>query len=110
MADDAPIQHTPAHLAEDADTFDPRHPAASSFAVAQPGAGVVANDVDERGQNIAGGVKADDAAKEYADQRDVLAKQHVENLKAAHPGAEADDAAKPDGKPAAAKDPAIAPP
>jgi hypothetical protein len=107
MSDDAPIQHTPAHLADDANTFDPKHPAASAFAVAQPGAGVVADDVDERGQNIAGGTPASEAAKEYADQKEVLAAQHVENLKAAHPAPPAEAEAE---KPVAKKAPASSPP
>lgn len=81
MADEKPVQHTPAHQADDAKLFDPRHPAASAFAVAQPGAGVVANDVEERGQNLQGGTKADDAEEEYSDQRDVLAEQHNKTLR-----------------------------
>lgn len=81
MADERPVQHTPKHLEKDADVFDPRHPAASAFAVAQPAAGVVADDVEERGQNLRGGPKASDAESTYADQREVLARQHEESLR-----------------------------
>jgi hypothetical protein len=78
--DDVVVQHTPAHL--EGEVFDPRHPAASAFAPAQPAAGVVANDVEEKGQNLAGGPKADDAEKTFSDQKEVLAEQHQESLKA----------------------------
>lgn len=78
---DAPVQHTPKHLEGDG-VFDPRHPAASAFAVAQPAAGVVADDVEDRGQNLGGGPSASQAAGQYSDQREVLAKQHAETLRA----------------------------
>lgn len=80
MSDDRPVQHTPKHLV-DKDVFDSRHPAASSFAVAQPAAGVVADDVEERGQNLRGGQKASDAQDEYSDQKEVLAEQHADTLR-----------------------------
>lgn len=86
MSDDRPVQHTPKHLQADSGVFDPRHPAASAFAVAQPGAGVVADDVEEKGQNQGGGPTASDAAGTFSDQREVLAKQHEDNLKAASGG------------------------
>jgi hypothetical protein len=81
MSDDRPVQHTPKHLDKDSEVFDPRHPAASAFAVAQPGAGVVADDVPERGQNLLGGTSAADASGEYADQKEVLAEQHARTLR-----------------------------
>jgi hypothetical protein len=77
---DAPVQHTPKH--QEGDVFDPRHPAASPFAPLQPGAGVVADDADERGQNLAGGPPASKAAKTHAGQREALAKQHDASLRA----------------------------
>lgn len=76
-----PVQHTPKHL--EGDVFDRRHPAASPFAPAQPAAGVVADDVEERGQNLAGGEKASDAAGTFSDQKEVLAEQHEANIRAA---------------------------
>lgn len=81
MSDDRPVQHTPKHLEKESGVFDPRHPAASPFAVAQPAAGVVADDVEERGQNLRGGKAASEAASEYGDQREVLARQHAETLR-----------------------------
>lgn len=81
MADERPVQHTPKHLEKDADVFDPRHPAASAFAVAQPAAGVVADDVEEKGQNLRGGPTAQEASGTYADQREVLAEQHRDTLR-----------------------------
>jgi hypothetical protein len=77
MADDKPRQHTPAHLRDDTpEVFDKRHPAASSFAPVQPGAGVVTDDADEKGQNLAGGPTATEAQKQYnADDEVVLAHQ-----------------------------------
>src|SRR5829696_8230461 len=81
MADERPIQHTPKHLQKDANVFDPRHPAASAFAPAQPGAGVVADDVEERGQNLLGAPTASQAQETYSDQRDVLAERHQQTLR-----------------------------
>ena len=81
MPDQPPVQHTPKHL--EGEVFDSRHPAASAFAPAQPAAGVVANDADDRGQNLAGTPKADDAEQQFSDQKEVLAKQHEANLVAA---------------------------
>jgi hypothetical protein len=78
--DDVVVQHTPAHLAEDANVFDPRHPAASAFAPMQPALGVVADDADEKGQNLAGGPKASDANADNQDQADKLAQQHKDTL------------------------------
>ena len=74
-----PVQHTPKHL-EDGEVFDPRHPAASSFAPLQPAAGVVADDVEERGQNLAGGQKASAAHAANFDQREKLQEQYTESL------------------------------
>jgi hypothetical protein len=71
---DKPVQHKPKHL--DGPVADPRHPAASAFAPLQPAAGVVADDADEKGQNLAGGPKASDAEKTYADQPEKLAERH----------------------------------
>lgn len=68
--DERVVQHTPVHLR--GDVFDERHPAASSFAPAQPAAGVVADDADERGQNLNGGEKAEAAEKTWKDQKEVL--------------------------------------
>ena len=81
--DRPPVQHTPVHLREENEVFDRRHPAASSFAPLQPALGVVANDVEERGQNLNGGPKADDAQKDNLDQTEKLAEQHRESLQAA---------------------------
>jgi hypothetical protein len=78
-----PVQHTPKHL--EGDVFDPRHPAASSFAPLQPAAGVVADDADERGQNLRGGPKASDAHKDNLDQTDKLREQYEESLQVAAP-------------------------
>src|SRR5215207_2892142 len=75
----APVQHTPKHL--EGDVIDKRHPAASAFAPLQPAAGVVANDVVERGQNLAGGQKADDAEAANKDQPEKLAAQYEESLR-----------------------------
>jgi len=77
---DKPVQHTPKHL--EGDVFDKRHPAASSFAPLQPAAGVVADDVEERGQNLAGGPPASRAQGEHADQAERLERQHAESLQA----------------------------
>jgi len=75
MADDKPTQHTPVHLTDPLVT-DRRHPAASSFAPVQPGAGVVADDVEEKGQNLTGQITASQAEKKYnADDEVVLAHQ-----------------------------------
>lgn len=83
MADEnPPVQHTPKHLEDDA-VFDKRHPAASAFAPVQPGAGVVADDAEERGQNEAGGEKASDAESTYSDQKEVLEQKHQDSLQAA---------------------------
>lgn len=83
-----PIQHTPVHL-EDGNVFDRRHPAASSFAVMQPAAGVVADDAEERGQNLNGGPKASEAHKANLDQADKLVEQHEQSLRDASPAAAA---------------------
>lgn len=77
---DKPIQHTPKHL-QDGDVFDRRHPAASSFAPLQPAAGVVADDVEERGQNLNGGPKAEVAEKEHEDQREKLVENYERDLR-----------------------------
>lgn len=77
---DKPIQHTPKHL-QDGDVFDRRHPAASSFAPLQPAAGVVADDVEERGQNLNGGPKAEVAQKEHEDQREKLVENYERDLR-----------------------------
>lgn len=82
MADERPIQHTPKHL-EEGGVFDPRHPAASAFAPAQPAAGVVADDVEEKGQNLQGGPVASEAQEQYSDQKEVLLEQHERNLRTA---------------------------
>ena len=75
MADDKPTQHTPVHLTDPLVT-DRKHPAASSFAPVQPGAGVVADDVEEKGQNLTGAPTASQAEKKYnADDEVVLAHQ-----------------------------------
>ena len=73
-----PVQHVPVHLR--GDVFDPRHPAASAFAPAQPAAGVVADDVEEKGQNLRGGEPASKAQETWGDQKEVLAEQHRESL------------------------------
>lgn len=88
-SDDRPIQHTPVHLREDSEVFDKRHPAASSFAPLQPAAGVVADDVEEKGQNLAGGQPASAAHKANLDQIQKLEEQHRESLKASVPTAPA---------------------
>lgn len=80
---DATVQHTPVHLRDDAEVFDRRHPAASAFAPLQPAAGVVADDVEERGQNLRGGEKASEAEKTYSDTGEKLEEQHQESLRAA---------------------------
>lgn len=101
--DDVVIQHTPKHL-EDDTVFDKRHPAASSFAPMQPAAGVVADDVEERGQNLGGGQTASEAHKANLDQVDKLEEQQREDLRlksgvAPAPAVEVKgDAAKPAGK------------
>lgn len=77
------VQHTPKHLEGDG-PFDPRHPAASSFAPMQPALGVVADDADERGQNLQGGEKASKAHKANRDQREKLAQQHKDDLARQH--------------------------
>lgn len=82
---DKPVQHTPKHLQKGATVVDSRHPAASAFAPLQPAAGVVADDADERGQNLRGGPKAADAEKTYEDQPEKLVEQHEESLRVAAP-------------------------
>ncbi len=72
-----PVQHTPAHVGN---VVDERHPAASAFAPLQPAAGVVADDAEERDQNLAGGPKASAAEKTYKDQPAKLRKQHEATL------------------------------
>jgi hypothetical protein len=102
MSEQPPVQHTPKHLEEGAALVDPKHPAASAFAPLQPAAGVVADDVPEKGQNLAGGPVAADAEVTYSDQPVKLAEQHQANLQAAV-GAAAEpmkvegDTAKPAG-------------
>lgn len=99
-----PVQHTPVHLRDDANV-DKRHPAASSFAPVQPGAGVVADDADEKGQNLAGGPKASDAEKQYpADSEVVLAHQGHAEPASTEAGGEAKQDSKPVAKKAAASD------
>lgn len=73
---DVVIQHTPVHV-NDETVFDPRHPAASAFAPAQPAMGVVSDDADDKGQNLAGGPKASEANA-------ALAGEVVDNLAADH--------------------------
>lgn len=60
-----PIQHTPKHL--EVEGVNPKHPAASAFAPVQPGAGVVADDAHEDGQNLAGGTPASEAHEKLKD-------------------------------------------
>lgn len=81
--DDRVIQHTPVHLR--GDVFDERHPAASPFAVAQPAAGVVSDDADERGQNLQGGEKAEVARETWKDQKEVLKENYQRDLRAGNP-------------------------
>lgn len=81
--DDRPVQHTPVHLR--GGVFDERHPAASSFAPLQPAAGVVADDVEERGQNLAGAPVASKAHKDNLDQKEKLVAQHEASLRAGTP-------------------------
>lgn len=88
---DKPVQHTPKHLEEGA-VFDPKHPAASAFAPAQPAAGVVADDVEEKGQNLAGGPTASAAGGTFSDQKEVLAEQHKSTLAAPSPAPSGDQA------------------
>lgn len=76
---DKPVQHTPKHL--ESKDVDSRHPAASNFAPLQPAAGVVADDVEERGQNLNGGPKASAAHKQHSDQPQKLARQHEGDLR-----------------------------
>ena len=70
MSDSKPVQHTPVHLRGEG--VDKRHPAASSFAPVQPGAGVVADDADEKGQNLAGGPKASEAEQKFSPDDEVV--------------------------------------
>ena len=77
---DAPIQHTPKHLVDD-EVFDKRHPAASSFAPLQPAAGVVADDVEEKGQNLRGGPTASEAHRANFDQREKLVENYERDLR-----------------------------
>ena len=93
-ADDKRVQHVPVH--EEQGTFDPRHPAASAFAPFQPAAGVVADDVEEKGQNLGGGPTASEAEKQFSDTKEKLAEQHEQALKeksgaASEPAKVADD-------------------
>lgn len=74
MADKRPVQHTPAHVGN---VVDARHPAASSFAPLQPGAGVVADDVPDE-QNPGKGIKASRAEKEHKGLPDELRKRNAE--------------------------------
>lgn len=76
---DKPVQHVPVHL-RDGGPADKRHPAASAFAPLQPAAGVVADDVEEKGQNLAGGPTASEAEKRYADVPERLVVEHYEKL------------------------------
>lgn len=75
MAEKRPVQHTPAHVGN---VPDERHPAASAFAPLQPAAGVVADDVEERGQNLRGGPTASEANEKHKDEPEKLRKQHFE--------------------------------
>lgn len=100
MADEKPVQHTPKHV--EGGVFDARHPAASAFAPAQPGAGVVSDDAADKGQNLAGGPTASEASETFSDQKDVLAEQHQENLKVAA-GVDAAEPVKVDEKAGTAK-------
>lgn len=97
MADEKkPVQHTPVHL-NDPNVSDKRHPAASSFAPVQPGAGVVADDVEEKGQNLAGGPTASEAEKKYnAGDEVVEAHQGLAGPASTEAGGEAKQAAKAD--------------
>jgi hypothetical protein len=81
MTDSKPVQHVPVHL-RDGGPADKRHPAASSFAPLQPAAGVVADDVEEKGQNLRGGPTASEAEKTYADVPERLVTEHYEKLRA----------------------------
>lgn len=80
MPESVPVQHTPVH--QRGEVFDPRHPAASSFAPLQPAAGVVADDVEEKGQNLRGGPTASEAQVANLDQREKLVEQHRAALEA----------------------------
>jgi hypothetical protein len=73
------VQHTPVHQREG--VFDPRHPAATPFAVAQPAAGVVSDTADAKGQNLAGGPTETEAAQTFSDQREVLAENYQRDLR-----------------------------
>lgn len=95
---DKPTQHTPIHLSDPTVT-DKKHPAASSFAPVQPGAGVVADDADEKGQNLAGGPKASDAEKQYNPGDAVIeAHQGFAAPASTEAGGEAKQDVKPDTK------------
>lgn len=78
--DDRPIQHTPKHLVDDK-VFDKRHPAASSFAPMQPALGVVADDVEEKGQNLRGGPTASEAHAANMDQAEKLEENYQRDLR-----------------------------
>ena len=96
-----PVQHKPKHL--EGEVADPRHPAASSFAPLQPAAGVVADDVEEKGQNLRGGETASDAEKRYKDVPSKLVDEHYENLRVDVPESQSVDTDKSTVKPAPAK-------
>lgn len=103
MAEDKPRQHTPVHL-NDPNVSDKRHPAASSFAPVQPGAGVVADDADEKGQNLAGGQKASDAEKQYnSDDEVILNHQGFAEPASTEAGGESKQEVVKETKPAAKK-------
>lgn len=94
---DPPVQDPATYGVSDA--VDPLHPAASAFAPLQPAAGVVSDDADERGQNLAGGPTASEAEKQHKDQPEKLRAQFDESQRAgvtAAPTAVVDgDEAKP---------------
>jgi hypothetical protein len=96
---DKPVQHTPKHLEQTkVVVVDARHPAASAFAPLQPAADVVADDVEERGQNLRGGPKASAAQKTYKDQPQKLVEQREASPRTAAPVAAGEvegDTAKP---------------
>ena len=76
-----------------AHTYPPEDPrsAASTFAPHQPGAGVVADDVEAKGQNEAGGTPASEATEQYKD------KPHP-NADAQPASAKSDDSSKSSSK------------
>jgi hypothetical protein len=100
---DKPTQHTPVHLT-DPNLFDKKHPAASSFAPVQPGAGVVADDAEEKGQNLAGGITASEAEKKYSEGDKVVeAHQGLAEPASTEAGGEAKQSSAPTTKKAESK-------